>query len=507
VNSNLCTEVADSEQVFGDGVYVGHDEPATLFYGNTPGAGNDNTYFVRLPKDPPRQPKPDGTGGTWNFQLHPAFWLGMAMCDDQSAPAPGGNAKCSPDSDRNIFNSADPNSPQYIGKHPGTAFMEMQFYPPGWVTWPAGVSCDPTRWCAALNIDSLSQNLNTGTNNNTACVNSVGAEPVNFAFITKNGKATTPADPANNAHFNVDMAHDLFMKSGDVLAVHMFDTPAGFRVDITDASSGQHGSMTASTANGFAQVLFQPNSATCDTAPDAFHPEYSTSSEQTRVPWAAHTYNIAFSDEIGHFENCAAADPNTGLCTQQANGGPIDPDDNGCFNPSDSSLVQIGGCLGNAPNDDDFNGQSYLNDWPGTGSPSVDRATKPTAIMFTSPLINGTRQFNRIGFEADLPRIEDNGSSAPQCNRSTGVGCVDPPPGAQFYPFYSTTNVGGTCAWQLGGADIPGTVDKFGGSSTAEFGSPLTTVYPGTGNQPITRVNNFRQVLPNNPCAAGRPAS
>jgi len=27
----VCTEVHDSETVFGEGVYVGHDEPATLF--------------------------------------------------------------------------------------------------------------------------------------------------------------------------------------------------------------------------------------------------------------------------------------------------------------------------------------------------------------------------------------------------------------------------------------------------------------------------------------------
>jgi hypothetical protein len=38
--------------------------------------------------------------------------------------------------------------------------MEMQFYPPGWVAWPPGVSCDPTYWCAALNIDSYGYDPN-----------------------------------------------------------------------------------------------------------------------------------------------------------------------------------------------------------------------------------------------------------------------------------------------------------------------------------------------------------
>ena len=117
-----------------------------------------------------RQLRPIRTvpGGVFNFMLHPAFWFGMAMCDDQSAPNPGGslvgpNIPCTPASDRNIFDSADPANSHYIGKHPGTGFMEMQFYPPGWFD-----SCDTTRWCAALNIDSLSENMNSGAVNN-AC--------------------------------------------------------------------------------------------------------------------------------------------------------------------------------------------------------------------------------------------------------------------------------------------------------------------------------------------------
>ncbi len=32
-----------------------------------------------------------------------------------------------------------------------------------------------------------------------------------------------------------------------------------------------------------------------------------------------------------------------------------------------------------------------------------------------------------------------------------GVGCVNPPPHSNFYPFYSTTRVGGGCWWQQGG--------------------------------------------------------
>ena len=66
--------------------YIGHDEPATLFYSNRPGSGNNVTYQMVLPKDPPTRPKQDGSGGTYGFQLHPTFWLGMVVCDLTDRP-------------------------------------------------------------------------------------------------------------------------------------------------------------------------------------------------------------------------------------------------------------------------------------------------------------------------------------------------------------------------------------------------------------------------------------
>ncbi|GAA1985584.1 hypothetical protein [Catenulispora subtropica] len=498
-NRAMCTEVDDSEFVFGEDHYVGHDEPSTLFYSDIPGAGNDNTYFLRLPEDPPQQPAQDGSGSSWNFQLHPAFWFGMAMCDDQSAPGPGGqNAACQPDSDSNIYTDTDVNSPRFIGKHPGAAFMEMQFYPPGWVSWPAGNSCDPTKWCAALNIDSLSLNYDTGTLNNDDCLNKAGVEYVNFAFLTDSGQATTPADPTNNDRFNLDPAHDAFYNSGDVLKVHMFDTQQGFRVEVTNVT--QHNkvsSMTASMANGFKQVAFQPTATTCQTIPSAFHPMYSTSSENTRVPWAAHSYNVAFSDEIGHFEYCAAADPATGACTQAAGGdGTVDADDNYCFNPSDSLLAQVGGCLSEAPTDDDYDGVPYGKTWPGSGGGTAT----PDPIAFSSPLIHGLWNFQRSAFETDLPRIEDNDTLPVPCNRATGANCVNPPPGSQFYPIFVTHQLNPlSCVWQEGGPAIPGASRTFGGTSQAEFGSLFQLAYPRPGGVSMS-YNDFRQILPHNPC-------
>src|SRR5262249_11526859 len=97
-NAPLCTEAVDP---IGYGcAYPGHDEPSVLFYSNRSGSGNSNVYQLTLPRDPPTLPKQDGTGGTFNFQLHPAFWFGMAMCDTESSPEFTHN--CAADSDANI---------------------------------------------------------------------------------------------------------------------------------------------------------------------------------------------------------------------------------------------------------------------------------------------------------------------------------------------------------------------------------------------------------------------
>jgi hypothetical protein len=496
--------------------YTGHDEPSLLFYSNTPGSGNNNTWTMTLPTDPPKLPRQDGSGGTFNFQLHPAFWFGMAMCDDQSAPNPGGSSfgptvPCTSDSDSNIFNSSDPSSPSYIGRHPGTAFMEMQFYPPGWVKWPANPGCGATRWCAALNIDSLSQNLNTGQSLNPTCAAITGTEYVNFAFITKNGVSQAPANPVEStlATFTPNNKQDLFMHSGDTLTVALGDAADGFRVVINDLTTGQSGSMTASAANGFGEVQFAPSPSTaCTNIPTNFHPAYSTSSENTRVPWAAHSYNVAFSDEIGHFEYCNTVNESTGTCTTAGVSDPsgVDADDAFCFGPRDSTRIRISGCTGT---DVDFDGPEYGNTWPGTFSNAMlDAQFHATPIRFTSPLFNGSSNYGRAAFEADLPRIEF--ATSPPCQRhisnpadpSPGAGCVNPPAGATFYPFYSTTSVGGQCQWQLGGPFIPGTTNNFGGNSAAEFGPLLSLFYPAANGQPTFRFNDFRNVLGSNPCPA-----
>jgi hypothetical protein len=510
----LCTEVFDPIGYWGS--YTGHDEPSLLFYSNVRGSGNSSIYRLRLPKDPPTLPKQDGTGGTFNFQLHPAFWLGMAMCDDQSAPNPGGslvgpNILCTPDSDSNIFDGSDPAKRDYIGHHPGTAFLEMQFYPPG-----AIISCDATRWCAALNIDSLSQNYNTGQGNNAACGGAL--EYVNFAYIQRDGVPFPPGSPSPLGPFVAINSETLFMNSGDELLVTLEDTAHGLKVTVDDLTSGQSGFMVASAANGFAEILFDPNGTNCDFAthniPYDFHPMYATSGEHTRVPWAAHSYNIAFSDEIGHFEYCNAVSGEGGSCTQASINDPGSPDvdDVGCFDAGFNAslgLVPIGGCFGE---DDDFDGVPYQLVWPGTSANKKrDRSLHAQPVKFTSPLFRDRegkkRDYSRVAFETDLPRIEF--STSPPCQRhisnpadpNPGQDCVNPPAGAPFYPIFTTaSDEGENCVWQLGGALIPGTTNTFGGSSTAEFGPLLPLAYPAVGGVPTFRFNDFRRVLHTNPC-------
>jgi hypothetical protein len=493
----LCAETADA--IGYEGRYTGHDEPSVLFYSDKPESGNNNRYRVVVPKDPPTLPTQDGTGGTFNFQDRIAFWFGMDLCDNQSAPE-FTHAPCTPNSDANIFDGSDPTKPDYIGRHPGTAFLELQFYPPGWVSFENAISCHATKWCAAMAIFSFNSNMNTGVDNNADCLNTVGVEPANFAFITRNGRPQAPPAPLDltTEAFTPNPARDLFMRAGDQLDISIHDSPAGLVTSINDLSSGQSGSMTASAANGFAQVNYDPNAATCTQTPYAFHPMYATSSEHTRVPWAAHSYNIAFSDEIGHFEYCNSVNPD-GTCAESVNdpGGP-DEDDVGCFGPEESLRIRVGGCIGA---DNDFDGVSYQRTWPGTfRDPRRDRRVHPRSVLFTSPTFNGGRNYSRVAFEADLPRIEaaDFGGN---CDRSTGANCVNPPPGANFYPIFTTRDshaVG--CQWQLGGTHIPGTTRTFGGTSTAEFGPLLFLTYPGPGFTPIHRTNDFRRVLSNNPC-------
>ena len=405
--------------------------------------------------------------------------------------------------------------------------MEMQFYPPGW----GPVSCTDAngnqdgKWCSAMTIDSVQSNSNTGVANNAACNNLLGPEPVNYAIVTKSGVPVAPARPDTGFGNQAVVTSDtLEYNSGDRLYVDLHDTPAGFQVVIHDLTTGESGSMTASVANGFGHALFQPTASACTMVNYAYHPMFSTSSPDTRNLWAAHSYNVAFSDEIGHFEYCNAI---TSRFRCAASGYPngtdstADGDDSSCFpapivNPAGAILSPLFiGCLAS---DNDFDGPEYqAGTWPGSTGAVASNVSTP--IQFTSPLFTGPGNrrlgdYKQAAFETDLPRIEGTDfSSNNDCQRhvsnpadpSPGSGCVNPPVGASFYPIFSTTTAAdGSCLWQEGGGNIPGSTNTFGGTSTAEYGGLLLSNYPAPGFTVTQRYNNFQNVLSKNPCPAQR---
>jgi hypothetical protein len=522
VSRTLCTETYDPA-VFGSNAYVGHDEPSLLFYSNTAGSGNTMSYKLTLPKDPSVTGDPRANGKSYNFQLHPTFWFGMAMCDDQSYPEsqstfPGAGTTCKPDSDVNNVTFPNPSGTE-LAHHAGSAFMEMQFYPPGWAPLPfPGISCDPTLWCAALNIDSLSENPVTGQTLNPTCAAITGLEYVNFAFITHDGVPVAPPNPVqattdtfNPTSTNPHHSDVAFYHSGDQLSVALADTAAGLKITINDLSDpSQNGFMVASAANNFGMVQFAPTGTTCNNIPYNFHPMYSTSSQQTRVIWAAHSYNIAFSDETGHFDYCGHVEH--GNCSQNegvaGDTEPSDRDDTTCFSAAQSLLVPTSGCTDiNAG----FDGPEYQTLWPD------GNANHPAPAFFTSPLSAG-HNYSGVAFEADMPRIEAKDvSPVNNCNRTTGTGCVNPPltddgVPATFYPFYSaaqTSTSAGSCAgWIIGnhiGANPQNgspafTLNDYGGN--LQYGPLYLQTYLILGGGGATRniYDDFHNNLATNPC-------
>src|SRR5215467_4214466 len=163
-----CPDVYNPETTFGH--YVGHDEPGVWDYSNVPGSGNRARWTLHVPTDPP----PNSTPGaaSYSFQQHVAFWFGMSICANQSYPEQ--ISTCKPDSDSNIVD------PKVSPVHAGSAFLELQFYPPGYTLMPfnpagptngdtVGVSCNATQWCAAMTIWSVYRNPVTGQSLNAAC--------------------------------------------------------------------------------------------------------------------------------------------------------------------------------------------------------------------------------------------------------------------------------------------------------------------------------------------------
>jgi hypothetical protein len=382
---------------------------------------------------------------THYFELSVAPWFSMSLCDPNSFP----QTPCTPQSDVNAPN----------GRYPGAggAFLELQFYAPGFAPFADNISCDNTHWCSALNIDSLECTASGVCNNN--CV-----EPVNFAYIQTNGVPTGPPSPqlTNLATFTPNHK-TLLMNPGDKVNIHIFNVAinGGHALETkeTDLTTGQSGFMIASAANGFMNTSI----ADCTGTPFNFEPEYNTDRAQNILPWGAGPYAINSEFEIGHFEPCTKVSGSAKFTlgsftdtyalncsgpyeTTKDKGSVNEPGDAPCYRKGDThggtappNLVTGCDVFFNAVGDLDYDGTNYRTDWPDSVTPD----TFPATFLQSQPTSRG-QSYESIQLETD------NAATQPGCNLANGSGCVMPPAGADFYPFWTLAKVNGQCVWEFG---------------------------------------------------------
>jgi len=524
-----------------NGHYIGHDEPSIKFESSAPGSANHMTYYMQVPVDPAAAPTSNGSTSIYAM-TGPAPWFGMSLCDPNSNP--GG--PCTPDSDGN-----DPNTA-------GQAFMELQFYPPGFQPFNDSVSCDKTHWCVAMTIDSLSCLGCSATS--TGVFNANCVEPVNFAFLQTDGVPAGPPSPqlADLETFT-PTPKTLLLNQGDTLRVALQDDIAtdgsgGLLTTVDDLTTGQTGYMTASANNGFMTT----DSQTCNGSPFSFHPTYDTAQQSHMLPWSVLEGGVLAEQEIGHMETCDSLQNPTPVVTHYGNneffidnttsqtcvggipesiGGQSNVGEgpcgsfslfSSCANPetegglpcpgqnvgqgvanscegSDATCIPAGtrsvtNLVFNPPNpptvtnvnysqavnecqanqaqngDLDFDGNSYLSDWPdGT-------ANHPTSMRYFGPFDANGNPYPQVQFETDLAGSENNceiGSPNPQ-------GCTVPPIGpgghATFYPYWTLTGLQGlsgfqeppgSCTWNFGNTIAGITTNDLG--KNQEYGSGTAT--------------------------------
>ena len=446
-----------------NGHYIGHDEPSVRFLSSAPGSGTNTTLTERLPVEPAALPtaKHPGKDVTHTFELTIAPWLSTDVCDPQSTPM----LPCTPQSDANAPNGNYPGA--------GAAFVELQFYPPGFAPFSDSISCDNTHWCSALTIDSLECSASGACNPDCT-------EPVNFAFIQTNGVPAGPPSPQLSDLTTVTPnSRTLLMNPGDIITMHMFNAkiPGGHALEAkeTDLTTGQSGYMIASAANGFMNT----SPVDCSGTPFNFQPEYSSARAQNIIPWGIGPYMINDQFEVGHFEPCKSvsnpvivpgSDTYYTTCSgpyeTTAEDPTLEPDDAPCYPFGDThggtaAPNLVAGCdvFTDAIGDLDWDGTPYYPDWPDSVTP--DRF--PSTFLQLQPTTNGGHQYPAIQFMTDASASELNTN----CDLNSGAGCVLPPKGpGNFYPYWTQAKVAGACVWEFGNMRNGNT---FGGD--AQYGS------------------------------------
>ena len=127
-----------------------------------------------------------------------------------------------------------PRARNYIGKHPGNAYMELQFYGPGYVPQFEGFGCTAHQYCAAMTIDSRTIDQNTGVGEHRGLrpvrARRAGADQLGLHHPERPLPGT--GEPAvhrnvrgpNFSAVNPDLTKDLLMSPGDRIRIHMHDT-------------------------------------------------------------------------------------------------------------------------------------------------------------------------------------------------------------------------------------------------------------------------------------------
>jgi hypothetical protein len=493
--SLLCTDIRGipgkgnrnswGGRFYDNGWYIGHDEPMVTYLSGKAGSGNNVTWTDTLGTEPSAKPtvKHPGSDVTHTFELTPAPWYSMAICNSYSYP----QLPCTPESDKNAPSQA------CLGAFPchgypgaGSAFMELQFYPPGFAPFADAISCDNSHWCAALTLDSLE------CTDGFATCNPGCEEPVNFAFIQTNGVPTGPPSPqlADLATFTQNR-HTLLMNPGDKLRVHIYDAPApgggkALETVVSDLTTHQTGYMQASAANGF----MASSIVNCSGTPYNFAAEYSSAQRQNIVPWAADQVDISTQFETGHFEACnsltgtAKYGPDKfwlychGVYERSTKGGDgkgtPEPTDAFCYPAGDRHTTlpgshapdEVTGCLDDVTQngDLDFDGSPYWPDWP----TSTMAGRFPGSFTFAQPTTVGGAGYPQYFFQTDTALSEST------CTPSNPSGCAVPPPNApgHFYPYWTLTS---SCTWEFGNVSHGNTFGKdaqYGTVRTAQFGYP-----------------------------------
>ena len=128
-----------------NGAYTGHDEPTVQFSSHRPGTGGKRLHVLRHAAEesadeaqPSRHRRDVGLPAARDVLVGPHALRHRVLAElhEDVHAEQRRNA---------VFRSSNAHSPHFIGKGPGNAFIELQFYSPGWVPQFTGFGCSATK--------------------------------------------------------------------------------------------------------------------------------------------------------------------------------------------------------------------------------------------------------------------------------------------------------------------------------------------------------------------------